>query len=346
VTPHCSKSLYKKRGIKMKKRLLVLTLALVVAAFAFAGCSSSSSGSKGAKSDFPKKPIQIIVGWGAGGGTDVFARAIAQPASEIAKQPINVVNMAGASGSVAGDYVTKQPADGYTIWAEGSNYPVNVAMGTTPHELKDYIPIARIQQDTGSIQVAKDSKFKTIEDFIAFAKANPGQLTIGGTGAGGFDTVVVAKFQEAAGIQLKYVPFESAGEMHSALLGGHIDSEIEEFGPVVKLLQDGSIKALVALTDAKIAQYPDVPTSVEKGINVTDGMWRGLFVKAGTPQEVVDYLRNLFAKAKDADSYKAVEKSNLLDLRKGYMDGPDFAKQVQSDIDTYKEYLKKLGYIK
>lgn len=336
----------------MKRKLIGLTLALTLTAGLLAGCGSSTSqkpatgGGNTKKLDYPTKPIQIIVGWGAGGGTDVFARAIAQPASEIMKQPINVVNMNGASGAVGGDFVAKQPADGYTIWAEGSNYPINVALGKTPHDLSKYIPIARIQYDTGSLQVGKNSQFKTIDDLVTYAKANPDKVTVGGTGAAGFDEVVVAKFEKAAGIDLKFVPFENAGEMRSSLLGGHIDAEFEEFGPTVKLIQDGSIRVLLAFTEKKLDQYPDVPASKEKGWDVTDGMWRGLFVKADTPKEIVDYLRNVFKQAKDSDSYKQVEKKNLLDLRPGYMDADEFKAFVQKDIDGYKTILKELGYIK
>lgn len=330
----------------MKKNFSALCFTLVITVAAFLSCSTASLAAASGKLDYPTKPVQIVVGWGAGGGTDVFARAIAQPASKIMGVPINVVNMDGASGAIAGDYVTKQPADGYTIWAMGSNYPINVAMSKTPHGLKDYIPIARVQHDTGSIQVAQKSPFKTIGDLIAYAKAHPHKLTIGGTGSGSFDNVVVAKFAQAAGIKVAYVPFSSAGEMHSALLGGHIMAQEEEFGPVVKLIESHSIRVLMAFTDHKIAQFPNVPISVDKGIKVTDGIWRGLMVKKGTPKAIVDYLTKTFHKAYEAPSYQAVAKANLLDIRPGWLAGPAFDAFVQNDIDGYQTVLKQLGYIK
>ena len=119
-----------------------------------------------AAGDYPSRTIEVIVGWGAGGGTDTFARAIAKPASEILGQAVPVKNMQGASGAIAGDYMTRQPADGYTLWVMGSNYAVNLALGRTPHQLSKYIPIARIQHDTAMIHVRADSKFKTIDDLI------------------------------------------------------------------------------------------------------------------------------------------------------------------------------------
>lgn len=348
----------------MKLKNLSIFLVLVLVFSILSGCSNETSSNEATnnesktnveskeektedvKLDYPEKTLQMIVGWGAGGGTDVFARAIAQPASEKMGQTINVVNMKGASGALSGDYVVSQPADGYTIWAEGSNYSINVALGKTPHGLDQYIPIARIQYDTGSLQVGENSKFNTIEDLVAYAKEHPGEITVGGTGAAGFDEVIIAKFEKAAGIDLKYVPFESAGDMHTAVLGGHIDAEYEEFGPTVKLIDAGSIKVLLAFTENKLEQYQDVPISKEKGWDVTDGMWRGLFVKAGTPQEIVDYLREVFSESKDAESYKEIEAVNLLNLRPGYMDSEEFTTFIQDDIEEYKVVLKELGYIK
>lgn len=327
----------------MKRKYFLIILAVMLVGSMLYGCSSTTD-NKQAEFDYPKDPIQIVVGWGAGGGTDVFARAIAKPTGDLMEQTINVVNMSGASGAISGDHVVSQPADGYTIWAEGSNYAINVALGKTPHDLSNYIPIARIQHDTGSLQVAENSPFETIEDFIAYAKEHPGEITVGGTGAAGFDEVVIAKFEKAAGIDVNYVPFESGGDMRSATLGGHIDAHFEEFGPTKSLIDAGSIRVLLAFTDQKIESYPDVPISVDKGFDVTDGIWRGIFVKSGTPKEIVDYLREIFKQAKDAESYKEIEKTNLLDLRPGYMDSEEFKTFLEEDINAYKEILKELGY--
>jgi putative tricarboxylic transport membrane protein len=214
--------------MKRKANLSLLCAVLLVAALALGGCGGATDG----KAKYPERSIEGIVGWGAGGGTDVFARAIAKPAGEILGKPIVIKNMPGSSGAVAGDYVTQQPADGYTLWFMGSNYAVNVALGRTPHPLSDYIPIARIQHDTAMLQVTKNSKFKTIDDIVAYAKANPGKLKVGGTGAASFDEVVIALWEEAAGIKVNYVPYEQGGQMQAALLGGHIDVMFEELGPV------------------------------------------------------------------------------------------------------------------
>ncbi|MEW6697889.1 MAG: Bug family tripartite tricarboxylate transporter substrate binding protein [Bacillota bacterium] len=331
-----------------KKSRTLLMAGLLSLSLLVTGCGGSGGGEekKEAASKYPERPVEVIVGWGAGGGTDVFARSIAKPAAEIIGQSMPVKNMAGASGSIAGDYITQQPADGYTIWAMGSNYAVNVALGRTPHKLDAYIPIARIQHDTAMLQVTKDSKFKTIDDLVTYAKANPGKVKVGGTGAASFDEVVVALWEEAAGIDVNYVPYEKGGAMQSALMGGHVDVMFEELGPTMGLVQEGSLKPILAFTDAKIASMPDLPVSVDKGWNVTLGNWRGVLVKKGTPDDAVKKLQETFAKAYEDPSYKEIEKQNALDLRPGYQTGEDFGKHISSEIEIYREALVKLGYVK
>lgn len=330
----------------MKKRFLALASTAVLSlSLLVTGCGGGDA-TKDAASGYPERPVEVIVGWGAGGGTDTFARAIAKPAAEIIGQSMPVKNMSGASGSIAGDYVTQQPADGYTVWAMGSNYAVNVALNRTPHNLEAYIPIARIQHDTAMLQVTKDSQFSDIDKLVEYAKANPGKVKVGGTGAASFDEVVIALWEDAAGIDVNYVPYENGGAMQSALMGGHIDVIFEELAPTASLIEEGSLKPILAYTDTKVGQYPDLPISVDKGWDVTLGNWRGIMVAKDTPEDVVKKLEETFTKAYEDAGYKEFEKESYLDLRPGYQTGADFAKHIESEIKIYREALEKMGYVK
>ncbi|MBO8138310.1 MAG: tripartite tricarboxylate transporter substrate binding protein [Desulfotomaculum sp.] len=335
---------------RRSRKLLMVLMAVLAFGLLAAGCGGGEeTGGESAKNEeasaYPERPIEVIVGWGAGGGTDTFARAITKPASEILGQSMPVKNMSGASGSIAGDYVTQQPADGYTVWAMGSNYAVNVALGRTPHDLSAYTPIARIQQDTSMLHVNTNSQFKTLDDVIEYAKANPGKLKVGGTGAASFDEVVIALWEDAAGIDVNYVPYEKGGAMHSALAGGHLDVMFEEMGSVSSLVEEGTIKPILAFTDSKVEGYPDLPISVERGWDITLGNWRGIMVKKGTPDAIVQKLQDAFAQAYEDPGYKEFEKQRFLHLRPGYLNAEDFAKHIQENIDIYKKALIKLGYI-
>ncbi|WP_051534217.1 tripartite tricarboxylate transporter substrate binding protein [Desulfitibacter alkalitolerans] len=334
---------------KNKYLAILLVVVLGIVLLVGGGCGGNNQpgadGGKEVDDKYPERAIEVIVGWGAGGGTDVFARSITKAASEILGQAMPVKNMPGSSEAIAGDFIIQQPADGYTIWAMGVNTAVNMALNRTPHNLNSYIPIARIQHDTAMIQVTKESPFKTIDQLVEYAKNNPGEIRIGGTGAGSFDDVVVALWAEAAGLDLIYVPYEGAGGMHSALLGGHIDVMFEEIGPVSGLVEEGSLIPLMAFTEERSTRLPDIPTSVELGWDITLGNWRGIMVKAGTPDYIVEKLQDAFAKAKDNEEYLQYEADSYLNLRPGYLNSKDFREFIEKEIEIFSEALKKLGHI-
>ncbi|MCG8402191.1 MAG: tripartite tricarboxylate transporter substrate binding protein [Firmicutes bacterium] len=326
--------------------LVLAALALLAVGLLVAGCGGEKAPDNDAAAGYPERPVEVIVGWGAGGGTDTFARAITKPASEILGQPMPVKNMSGASGAIAGDYITQQPADGYTMWAMGSNYAVNVALNRTPHDLSAYTPIARIQHDTAMLQVAENGAFQTIDELVEYAKANPGKVKMGGTGAASFDEVVVALWEEAAGVDVNYVPYEKGGAMHSALMGGHVDVMFEELGSTASLVEEGSIKPILAFTNKKIESMPDLPICADKGWDVTLGNWRGIMVKKGTPEPVIQQLQDVLEQAYNDSGYKEFEKQGYLNLRAGYQNSDDFAKHIQENIEQYRKALVNLGYVK
>lgn len=293
---------------------------------------------------YPNGNIELVVGWGAGGGTDLFARSIAAPLSKILNTNVVVVNLPGASGAVAGDYIAQHPADGQTIWAMTSNYPVNVAAQKTPYGLDAYDTVVRMQHDTAAIWVRKDSRFKTVEDLVAYAKANPGKLTTGGTGSASYDEVMEVMTMEAMGIDMQYVPYESAGKMQAALLGGGIDCLFDEFGPMSGYLKDGSARPLVVLSDNRVSGFPDLPCTKEKGWNVNIGIWRGVLVKKGTDPTIVLALAEALAKAAQDPSYQKIVKESYLDLRPGYLNSSDFHTFLGNEIKQFSATMKKLGF--
>ncbi|MFZ5943133.1 MAG: Bug family tripartite tricarboxylate transporter substrate binding protein [Bacillota bacterium] len=325
----------------------IITACIISLVLLWGGYVLSNTGQKNETVDmFPNKEIEVIVGWGQGGGTDIFARAITKPVSDKFGVPIKIRNIPGSSENVAGEFVLEQPADGYTLWAMTTSYIVSSILGNTEDRLKDYIPIARIQHDTSTIQVSGKGAFKNIDEVVNYAKANPGKLKMGGSGIGSFDEVMVALFEEAAGIDLRYIAFEDASLMHGALLDGKVDVIIEEFGPTIQFIEKDVIIPVIAFTDKRIEDFPNLPISVEKGWDVTLGVWRGLMVKAGTPPNVIDTLVDAFAEAYDDPGYKESERLRYLHLRPGLLKSDDFQKTLQQEIDLYAKVLKKLGYIK
>ena len=310
--------------------------------------------------DYPTRKIEMNLWYGPGGGSDIFARTIGIPARRyLNPAPLVIINIPGAAGVNGMLYTMEQPADGYSITCLVNDLPINDLLKRAKYEGKtvtidDFVPIACIQRDIAGIQVsgkkshARGEPFKDINDLVTYAKANPGKVSIGGTGSAGFDEIVTAMFTKAAGIDVKYVPFDSAGKMHAQVLGGHIDAMFEEFGPTVSLLERGDIRMLVMFKEDRVkdSRFTDIPAAPEFGWDVTMGRWRGFGAKKGTPPEIIEFLHQVFKRASTHSLYKGMEKSRLLDLRPGYMGPGEFADFIKKEKAAFEPILKDLGYLK
>jgi len=195
-------------------------------------CLVFSAFSAMAQDKYPSRNIEYVVGWGAGGGSDIFARIINIPVRRALSTNIAVINMPGAASAIAMEYVQKQPADGYTILGLTSELVSNQLQGRSKYTHRDFSPVMRAHVDTGMIQTAPKSPFKTWAEFLKFAKTGGRKIRFGGTGAAGFDEIASLVILDSAGIadKVTYVPYDSAGEMHAGLLGGHLDAMYEEPG--------------------------------------------------------------------------------------------------------------------
>ena len=331
---------------KRTKRLGVILLALSLLLLTVGSLIQAAQEEVAKPEGYPKRSIEYVVGWGAGGGSDTFGRLICIPARRKLGVPIAVVNMSGAASAIATNYVMKQPADGYTLFGITNEICMNPLLGRTkciPH--KDLTPIIRAHVDVASITVGKKSPVKTWQELVDYAKNNPGALSVGGTGAASFDELAAAAIWESAGIKVEYIPFDSAGEMHASLLGGHIDAIYEEPGVVMSMVEEGSVWPALMLTEKRLARFPDVPCAGELGYKVPPKLWRGIAVKGGTPADVVKYLEYVFTEARKTGLYKSFEERRLLNLYPGYQGTEDFKESWKEEYELYERMMKKLGYI-
>ena len=331
-------------NMKSALHMLLLVVGLLVFTFAIPG---QGIGGKIPKPEgYPSKSLEYVVPWGAGGGSDTFGRVVCIPARREMGVSIVVVNMPGGAGAVGTEYVMKQPADGYTLFGITNDLDVNYLLGRssyTPH--KDLIPIIRAHVDVSSIMAGQKSPAQTWQGLVEYAKANPGKLTMGGIGALASDERWGQMVWEAAGAKVSYVPFDDAGEMHAALLGGHIDTMFEEPGVVTGMVDEGLLKPVIILTEKRIAKFPDVLSAGEIGV-VPPMMWRGIAVKRGTPPEIVKYLEKVFTKSLESDLYQSFEKGRLLYLYPGFLGSEDLMKVWENEFELNEKALKKQGLIK
>lgn len=331
---------------KKEAKLSILWLIVGLLAFTLIIPASVVGGKIPKPKDFPSRSIEYVVPWGAGGGSDTFGRVINIKARREMGVSVVVINLPGGAGAVGTQYVMKQPADGYTLFGITNDLDVNYLLGRskyTPH--KDLTPIIRAHVDVSSIMAGKNSPAQTWQGLIDYAKKNPGKLTMGGIGALASDERWGQMVWEKAGVKVSYVPFDDAGEMHAALLGGHIDTIFEEPGVVIGMVEEKLIIPVMILTEKRLARFPDVPAAGEIGV-VPPMMWRGIAVKRGTPPEIVKYLEQVFTKSLKSKMYKSFEKNRLLYLYPGYLGSEDLMKVWEKEFELNEKALKIQGLIK
>lgn len=327
----------------MKRKFNFIGILLISLAMLLTACSGDSKGTgaaAGTDGDYPKRNIEVLVGHGAGGGTDMFTRTVTKELEGILGVNINVVNQEGGAGVVALQNAFNAPSDGYTLIADAA-FSITTAAGTNTHGLNDFTPIARFQADTYALWVKKD-KYQSIEEFIEVAKENPRKITIGGTGSLGMDEMTAFMFNEAAEVDLNFVPMEGSGEMHAGVLGGHLEAMVDEFGPTKSLSDDGAIVPLVVFSEERLEEFPDVPTTVELGWDLIDGNERGFYIKKDVDPEIINALEEAMKKVYDSEEYKKYEKDNYLHLREGWLSSEDFTKRTEELIEKYTVIMEKL----
>lgn len=268
-----------------------------------------------AQSAYPSKPLRIVVPNAPGGAADLTARAVGQKMSESLGQPVVIENKPSAGGVVAGELVAKSAPDGYTMLLISSGTAVSSALfKSLPFDTQAaFVPVAPLASFDLVIVAAEGSRFKSLAELIAYAKANPGQLNIGTPNIGTTQNLAAELFKSAAGIDVQIVPFNGTPAVINALRGGQIDAGLDILSPLLAQINARALRPL-AVTGAKRSRMlPDVPTAREAGVaGLNAASWNGLAVPAGTPREVIARLnREVIAALNDPVVHKRLEDLNL-----------------------------------
>ena len=204
---------------------------------------------------FPEKPITLVVHAGAGGGSDIFSRtmAAANDKEKYLPQPIVVENKPGGSGAISFAYVAGKKGDPYFMLTAVTSFLTTPILRKSQIGYKDFTPLANFAFDEYMLMVKGDSKYKTVKDVIAFAKANPKKMTVGGTQLGSSDSVCSYLIEKAAGVQLNYIVFNSGGEVNAALMGGHIDLAVSNPGEALELAKANKVRLLGVYSEKRLA---------------------------------------------------------------------------------------------
>lgn len=256
---------------------------------------------------FPSKAVRIVVPFGAGGVADLTVRTVAAKMTEGLGQTVVIENKPGAGGVVAGDAVAKADPDGHTLLLMSNGTAVSAGLfKSLPFDtLKDFAPISTLGTFDIAIIVPANSRFKTLGELLAFARANPGKLNVGSINVGSTQNLAAELFKTAAGIDAQIVPFNGTPAVVTALRGGQVEVAVEILGPVMSQISAQALRALAVTGDKRAAVLPDVPTAKEAGVaNLSASSWNALAAPAKTPAAVVARLNKEITAALNAPDVK------------------------------------------
>ena len=326
--------------MKRLQLLFAATSALVLALV--------SPGAALGQSKYPSKSIEVVVPYAPGGGTDNLMRMITGIIDENkwSPVPLNVNNRAGGSGTVGYSYLINKKGDPNVIAGATPMIVSGKLQGRLPGNHRDAMTVLMIVAiDELMLSVRNESPYKAVEEFVEAARAKPGQLTVGGTGVHNEDHIFVHLFEEAAKIKLKYVPFNSGGEVTAALMGGHIDAGVMNPNEIVAQVEAGKARNLAVAAHKRMTDAASVPTFAEKGYPFYWEQMRGVVGPANMPPEAVAWwqetLKKVTATKKWQDEYI---KGNLLTPTDWV--GEEANKYLDGITGNYEKALAALGGLK
>ncbi|MEJ8848862.1 tripartite tricarboxylate transporter substrate binding protein [Variovorax rhizosphaerae] len=291
--------------------------------------------------DYPTRPIELIVPWAVGGGSDAVARAFADVAGRNLPQPIIVVNRPGASGSIGHTEGANAKPDGYKLTLVTPEVSLAYLQGIGKTQWQDFNYVARINADPIALVVKADAPWTTLEQFLAHVKSQPGKTTVSNSGVGATYHLAAIALEKKANIEFNNVPYIGAGPAVIGLLGGQVDATFATTGEVGVHVQGGKLKMLAVMSDKRLKDFDQVPTFKERNIDLQLGTWRALAAPKGTPPEVMATLRKVVDKAAQDPGYRDFFKRQYLGLVNE--DGDKFRVTLERENAFYVDTVGKLA---
>jgi tripartite-type tricarboxylate transporter receptor subunit TctC len=292
---------------------------------------------------YPSRPVTVVVFVGAGGTPDIIARLLGQALTQRLGQSMVVDNRPGAGGNLALQAVARAPADGYTLLQVATPHAINVTLyeKSNVNVARDIVPIAGTNYDSFVLLVNPSFPAKTVPEFIAYAKANPGKVNLASSGSGNLSHLAAEMFRMLTGIEIVHVPYRGTPAAHAALLAGEVHFMCDAVGSALPNIQSGRLRALGVSATTRMRVLPDVPPIADfvPGYEVTG--WLGYGAPKGTPPEIIERLN------KEVNAVLAEPAINAKLLELGSTPRPgsaaDFGKLVSDDIDKWGKVVRFAG---
>ncbi|WP_413305922.1 tripartite tricarboxylate transporter substrate binding protein [Bacillus sp. 1P10SD] len=328
----------------MKKWLVVVVaLCMVLLGACSSSKSNQASGSEAKKkkgSDYPTKQIELVVPYAPGGASDMVSRTVGSYLEKDLGVPVVPVNKTGGTGAVGMSYVEGKNPDGYTIGYVPVEMTMVKALGFADIEPGKFDMLGRAIVIPAAITVPADAPYNTIEEFIKYAKENPGKVRVGNSGTGSIWHIAAAGLAEKTGAEFKYVPFEGAAPAVAALMGGHIEAVSVSPSEVKAGVDGGKLKILAVMSKDRDATFKDVPTLIESGIDLEIAAWGGFVVPKGTPADVKTKLEESVKKAVESDEFKKV--AGERGLNPSHLSAEEFTKFANDQFKFFGELIPKM----
>ena len=316
---------------------------LGAAALAVGGLTAGTTAQAASADDYPNQTVRIIVPFAAGGFNDTLGRLFARAMQESMGQAVVVENHGGAGTIVGTRLAARAPADGYTLLVNGFSFMLNQFLyKELPYKNSDLVPVVAGAKSNNLLVVRADSPFKTLQDLVAHAKANPGELNFATAGNGSSNHVTMEFFKNMADIDMVGVPYKGSAPMVTDLLGGQVDVMFDNVPHVLPHVKAGKMRALGITSAQRSELAPDIPTIAEQGypeFEVT--VPYGLFAPAETPQAIIEKINGVLQKAMKTDEVKAVFEAQGVEVMGG--SDEDFARFFEAESAKWKTVVEQAG---
>jgi tripartite-type tricarboxylate transporter receptor subunit TctC len=285
------------------------------------------------------KPIEMTVMFGAGSASDVTARQLAEGMAKILGAPVPVVNRIGAGGAVGYLHLSQQKPDGFAIVWSSNSISTNYHTGALPFDYKNFEHVARVTIENPALAVKASSPWKTLKELVDYAKANPGKLRVGNSGAGSHTHIAAAALFNEVGAQVIAVPF-GGGQAVTNLLGDRIEVAVQFPQAIAPHVKSGDMRVLAMLGTIPDPLFADVKTAQQQGYKVGLDLWRGIAVPKGTPKAVVTKLQDAIKKTVESPEFR--EAGTKIGFTPAYQPADAFTKMIAEDDAKLAVVIKEL----
>lgn len=326
--------------MRLHKGLRKSMLAPLGAALVMASLVQPGRAQTGGASDYPSRPVRIVVGFSAGGSNDLLARMVATKLSERLGKQFVVDNRPGAGGIVGSEVVANSPPDGYTLMVMSIAHTANPFLYKLKYDtVKAFVPVAQLGTGVSVLAVNPTLPAKTVKELVAHAKANPGKLQMANAGIGTFQHMAASQLQTLAGIDVVQVPFKGGGPATIDVVAGHTHMAIFTVVQVSGHMKAGKLRALAVGSLKRTAAFPDLPTIDESGVKGYEAdNWWGVVGPAGIPQPIVAKLASEIAAVQDLPDFKAtLAREGAEPVKRG---GAEFGKFLDREMAKWSKVIK------